>query len=423
MKYNLLRPWETLDPWQDEYINTDGDCLVVAGRQVGKTAAAAIKINRYLSEPNKTIMIGALTEKQAFNLYQRALLFAEELHKVEKGEKRPTRHKFEVKHKKGNSIVMCHALGLTGEGIRGFTVDHLFIDECKEIAEEVFTAIEPMISVTKGTRDYLGTPAGKKGHFWKCSNDPRFKKFEVSAYDCPRHDKKDLERYKQSMSAKEFAQEYLGQFLDDVIRFFSDKLINNQVVLEQPTFAKQDFSHYGGADIARLGDNKSAFSIGKSINENYAEQVYFETSERQLTTETSNKILELQKKFNCKKWGIDGGGVGGGVIDQCRLMPELKWKVEDLNNAKKTTDADRLKGTRLMKEHMYINLLRMLENNQLKLIKNDEIIESLVNTYYEYDDRGRMRIFGPKNDPREAIIRMAWMIANNKSLNLWADYT
>ncbi len=426
MEYNLLKPWETLDKWQEEYVNAiDQDCLVVAGRQVGKTAAASIKIVNYLKRPNTTVLIGALTEKQAFNLYHRALLMAEYMmpKKIERGQEKPTRHKFEIKHKEGNSRVLCHALGLTGEGIRGYTVNHLFIDECKEIAEEVFIAIEPMISVTKGTRDYLGTPAGKKGHFWKCANDEGFKKFEVSAYDCPRHTQEDLERYKKNMSAKAFAQEYLGKFLDDVVRFFPDEVIKAQVVLIQSIASQTHMTTYGGADIARLGENKSAFSIGKRINSDYAEQIYFETSEKALTTATSEKIRELQLKFNCKKWGIDGAGVGGGVIDQCRQFPELRWRVEDLNNAKKITDTIEEKGQRLMKEHMYINLLRMLENNQLKLIKNDEIIESLVNTYFEYDDRGKMRIFGSKNDPRESIIRMAWLLAQDKSLNLWAEFS
>lgn len=424
MDYNLIRPWETLDPWQKKYINTKGDCLVVAGRQTGKTAGASIKIVNYLQKPNTTILVGALTEKQAQNLYFRALLVAEEMYPKRVDyhpQRKPTKNKFEFKHKEGNSKVLCHALGLTGEGIRGFTVDHLFIDECKEIAEIVFTAIEPMISVTKGTRDYLGTPGGKQGHFWKCYNeDDRFTKFNVSALDCPRHTKEDLERYRLRMSKREFAQEYLGQFLDDVLRVYSDELIKEQVVLEQ-SYRGESGSLYGGVDVARLGENKSTFAIGRKINNEKAEQIYYESTEKALTTSTAEKIRELQNRFKCKKWGIDGAGVGGGVIDQCNLMPELRYRVEDLQNAKKTNVEGDSKG-RLLKEDMYINLLRMMENKQIKLINNDEIVESLKNAFYEYDDRGKMRIFGPKNDPREAIIRMAQMIAKDKSLNLWADY-
>lgn len=234
--FNLIRPWETLDPWQERYINQTGDCLVVTGRQVGKTAAAAIKIVKYLQKPNTIILIGALTEKQAQNLFFKALFIAQEMYPkkvVTTAREKPTKNKFEFYHKEGNSKVLCHALGFTGEGIRGYTVNHLFIDECKEIAEQVFVAIEPMISVTKGTRDYLGTPGGKVGHFWKCSNDPDFKVFNVSAYDCPRHTKESLEKYRSRMSQKEFAQEYLGQFLDDVMRIYTEDWIKKVCVEEE----------------------------------------------------------------------------------------------------------------------------------------------------------------------------------------------
>lgn len=431
--YNLLRPWETLDPWQTKYINTtDKDCLVAAGRQVGKSAAAAIKIVNYISrKPNTTVLIGALTEKQAQNLYFRALLIADEMHKGkidQHPQRKPTKNKFEFKHKEGNSRVLCHALGLTGEGIRGFTVDHLFIDECKEIAEIVFVAIEPMISVTKGTRDYLGTPGGKIGHFFACSKDEDFEQFRISAFDCPRHTKEDLEKYRSRMSKREFAQEYLGEFLDDVMRVFNDEIINRKCTISEvwkSGITKGKYKSYGGVDVARLGENKSAFSIGISLDaggKRQYSQVHYESTEKELTTSTTKKILELQKEWQCKKWGIDGAGVGGGVVDQCRQLAELKWKVEDLQNAKKSTDSEGLKSARLLKEDMYINLLRMMENDEITLLENDEIIESLKNAYFEYDENGKMRVFGAKNDAREATIRMALLMAQDKSLNLWADY-
>lgn len=41
MNYNLNCPWETLDDWQKEYINTDPeqDCFLLTARQVGKTTS------------------------------------------------------------------------------------------------------------------------------------------------------------------------------------------------------------------------------------------------------------------------------------------------------------------------------------------------------------------------------------------------
>ena len=43
MEYDILKPWETLDPWQKEYIESEGNCFLLTGRQSGKSTAMSIK--------------------------------------------------------------------------------------------------------------------------------------------------------------------------------------------------------------------------------------------------------------------------------------------------------------------------------------------------------------------------------------------
>jgi hypothetical protein len=68
MNYNLFRPWETLDAWQIEYIETppEQDCFLLNGRQTGKTTAMSIKsvelcVKHFKSGEN--VLIASLTEK------------------------------------------------------------------------------------------------------------------------------------------------------------------------------------------------------------------------------------------------------------------------------------------------------------------------------------------------------------------------
>lgn len=425
MEYDILRPWETLDDWQKKYIESWGDCILVAGRQVGKTTAMSIKIGERALLPNRTIFIGALTEKQAYNLYFKALMYLQARYpgRVKQGKDKPTQHEFTVRNKDGDSVVMCYALGQFGMGIRTYTITDLFVDECREISREAFVSLEPMLSVTKGTKDYASTPGGKQGYFYEMSKEEHgFNKFHVNAEDCPRHSPEFLAKQRKALSRIEYAQEYLGQFLDEVLRVYPEALLKEVLKLKrrlQATVGK----FFGGVDVARLGQNKSALSVGEAIRNDYAEQVELVTTEKKYTTETVDEILRLQNIWNCRMWGIDGSGVGGGVIDQCFRTPQLRYKVEDLNNATRPIDADGERKEGLLKEQMYINLLRMMEKGEIKLLDDIEQEHSLANAFYEYDDKGNMKIFGADNDIREAVIRMAWEIAQSKGLKLFATHS
>ncbi|KKL49078.1 hypothetical protein LCGC14_2319090, partial [marine sediment metagenome] len=56
------------------------------------------------------------------------------------------------------------------------------------------------------------------------------------------------------------------------------------------------------------------------------------------TTDTTKKILNLDKQYNFNGIGIDDSGVGGGVFDQLYDNDQTKRKVKGLNNASKPID-------------------------------------------------------------------------------------
>ena len=73
-KYDIDKPWLTLDPWQQKYIETDENCFLLCGRQSGKSAAASIKFGkRAAKNKNRKIYMLAYTEKQAYNLLKESI--------------------------------------------------------------------------------------------------------------------------------------------------------------------------------------------------------------------------------------------------------------------------------------------------------------------------------------------------------------
>ena len=133
MKYDINRPWLTLDPWQVEYCfspNPDQDNFILCGRQVGKTTAMSIRAVELCVmhfKKGEFVLINSITEKQAYHMLAKALVYAQEKYPklIDKSKvNKPTKHR--VMFKNGTGI-LCYAAGESGEGLRGFTIKKLSI--------------------------------------------------------------------------------------------------------------------------------------------------------------------------------------------------------------------------------------------------------------------------------------------------------
>ena len=428
--YDIFRPWLTLDPWQKEYIDAKGNCFLLCGRQSGKTAAASIKFGkRAATNPKRIIMMIAFTEKQAYALFFKTLMYLRAEYPkmlVTRGKDKPTKHVINLKN---GSMIMCYAAGLEGEGLRTFTLTDLVIDEAAPMSREVFIATMPMLSVTGGTMDILSTPRGKAGFFYDCSKRDDFKKFYVSAEDCPRHSKEFLEAQKTMMSELEYAHEYLAKFLDELRRVFSNEWIRKVCTLKEPQDRIRDATYYMGNDLARMGEDKSTFEIFHKTD-NMITHVYHEITTKQLTTATEQKIIRMATQWDFKGIGIDAGAgtLGVGILDHLLLNEATKRSVVALNSRQRAMDRDGKSKTRILNEDMYNNLVMLGESGKIQLLKHDDVIESLASMQFEYVIKKgkptKLRIFStPHNlsDVTEGIIREVWL-AKDKVLKLWVDY-
>ena len=311
--YDLFSPWKTLDPWQIEYIETEGNCHLLCGRQSGKSAAASIKVGkRAATRAKQVILMIAFTENQAYELFFKTLMYLEAVYPnmVKKGKDRPTKHVINLKN---GSKIMCYAAGKYGDGLRGKTLTSIFIDEAAPMAKEIMEAVEPMISITGGSIDLLSTPRGKAGFFYDCSLRDDFTKFKITAYECPRHKKEFLANAKKNMSKLSFAQEYMADFLDDLHRVFSDYWIKRVCTLRRQDIVNKHGKYYLGCDIARMGDDLSTFEIIQKIDKDHLVQIDNITTKKTRLTETESKIIELTKQYKFKKIYLDAGS-GGMVI-------------------------------------------------------------------------------------------------------------
>lgn len=407
-----------LDDWQKQVCETKGNLCVRAGRQVGKSTAISKKAGDYaLDNFSKTVMVIASVERQAELLFEKILNYVHSVapKSIKTGKDRPTKHKLQLKN---NSTILCLPTGESGYGIRGFTIDLLIADEAAFIPEAVWTAVTPMLAVTKGAIILLSTPHGREGYFARCFKDDNYAKFHISSEECLRIDKQFLEHEKQTMTKREYAQEYLAEFCDDLMQLFPDSLINSCQLLKRPNSTSIKKDYYLGVDVARMGGDESTFQIIDRLQNKKLQQVESIAISKTLTTETTEEILSLNKIYNFRKIYIDDGGIGAAVFDNLLRNENTKRKIVPINNAARSLDRDDKKHKKMMKEDLYNNLLSLMEHKEIQLLDDPEIFQSLKSVQYEYGDDGKMKIFGRYTHIVEGLIRACFCV-KDKSLNIW----
>ena len=414
-----------LDKWQKEVLNHEGSITIRAGRQVGKSTIIAIKAARFaVDRKNANILVIAASQKQASWLFDKILGEIESLvdRKRAKLLERPTKTKIKLKN---GSQLHCLPAGRTGWYIRGLTLDLLICDEAAFIPDQVYLSIMPMIAVSRKKRGLgwvilLSTPFGKGGYFFDTFNDPDYRQFHLSSESCPRIPKDFLMKEKKRLSKEEYAQEYLGEFIDDFRQFFQTSLLRKCATFiswNREREYDKNKKYYLGVDIARYGGDENAFVIAEIGNKQDVRVVKVITTRRMAITDTVGRIKHLDDLYNFRRIFIDDAGVGGGAYDM--LVEDRRYKriVIGLNNAKRKVDSkDRKK--KILKEDLYSNALVLMETGKLEMISHIDMMRSLKSIMFEYTAERNIKLFGKYSHIAEAFVRVCWCV-KDKGLNIY----
>jgi hypothetical protein len=248
------------DPKQAEVIRCKSrHLLVCTSRQWGKSTTAALSgahdlrygaprpIGKKLQQP--FVLIAAPTQRQSDETFAKLReMVADSLDDVSEYEvRRETDLRPAFVRKPGRRAVLeAHAdvwnvreLRLKGgargvcvpgvpENIRGFAgVTKAIVDEAAFAPDTLFTAITPMLKVSRGAIWLLSTPNGQQGYFWdKWENGgEHYARIRVTVEDNPRIDPADVELDRADLPLSQFLQEYYCQFTERMGAVFTDEQI------------------------------------------------------------------------------------------------------------------------------------------------------------------------------------------------------
>ena len=426
-----------LDDWQKEAIETKGNILLATGRQVGKTTTLAIKSAERMIEKKTRIIIASLTEDQAELIIQKILEYLTESYKskIQIGKNRPTKHIIRLKN---GSIAQSRAVGNTGNSLRGFTADVFIPDEASRLPNDLWAAAKPTLLTTAGEIWMASTPFGRQGYFWECFQNKlgRFKIFKISSEEVINNRKISLSwsvyqkeqaqefltQEKKDMPKILYMQEYGGEFVMDLMQFFSDELIQKCMLRKRPEIISTKANYYLGVDIGGRGGSESTFEVIQRMENKKLIHIENIVEKYEMTTMSERQIIHLDNKFRFNKIYIDDGGSGVGVFDHLLELDQTKRKVIAINNSSRTltpSTADKQKIKRLLKEDLYNNLLCLMERGEIEFLDDANIFQSLKSIQFEISDETKnIKIFSSYGHICEGLIRASWCV-KDKSLNIW----
>lgn len=434
-----------LDPWQQEVLNYEGDLLIAKGRRIGATHVMGIKAIEYLikhhnNHPSSQIVCVSITEDQAQLIILFALQYAQEKYKkfIGKGKNKPTLNRIILIVNGNKRILIAKPVGATGDSIRGFEGQVLMVDEASKMPKLFWASAKPILLTTGGKIWMWSTFFGKKDYFWKSFNEAynlkspraRFKPWFLNTEDVienrkiseswTKQQREDalsiLKEERRDMTQAEYNQEYLAIPSDKLRQLFDEDLITSCQTLDRPAMVGVG-RFYLGVDVARLGEDQSTFEVVKKIDKDHYEHVEHLATSKTLTTKTTDKIFQLEEKYKFQQIFIDAYGVGTGVFDQLLTDSRTKWKSVALGHSSKPLDAEeKPKKTKIIEWDLYENLKQLMEQGKIKLLKSDEVFQSLYSIQYEYVG-DKIIITGSDKHAADGLVRGAWC-SKDKTLNI-----
>jgi len=193
-------------PWQRGYLREDRPTVVLKGRQVGASlAAAALAIHKATYWPNVDVVIVSPSLKQSTEITTKARAGLRHL-----GAQLAQDSTSTLRLGNGSRVV---SLPGTPRSVRGYTAALLILDEAAYIEPATWTAARALVA-TGGRIVVQSTPAEEAGDFYELAtgDDPAWARFTVRSDEVPTISADFLAAELRAMGPDAYASEYECEF-------------------------------------------------------------------------------------------------------------------------------------------------------------------------------------------------------------------
>ena len=344
-----------LYPYQIEFLgDTSRLRMCLKARQIGfSTVIANEMVRDALSYKNHLALCVSASERQAMNVLSYCY---EQIRPLEPKFKEETKTSFILAN--GSAV---YSLPNNPGTVRGFNAQHVYLDEFAHFQDdkEMFTAILPSVS-RKGRLTVVSTPMGKRGEFFRLwDQDTRFKKYRFDHTVCPDLDIEDL---RATMDEVSFRQEYCCDFIDEATSFFPYDLILSAVddgLSDMTTYTGSN-PVYLGVDFGKLVDSTVIVAVEKGDPSRVIHVKEFQGVD---FSEQFAYLETISQGLKATRISVDSTGYGIPLLEQAQK--KLGALVEGVT------------FTAAVKEQMATALRVGFENEEIRIPRNDKLIQQL----------------------------------------------
>lgn len=257
--------------------------VVIWPRQSGKTTTLSIRMIHYAAtHPRTTSLIVAPGLRQSMIVMDRIHAFLLTIGKPLRRQIVERMQRTFIRFKNGSQLV---ALPNSPNLLRGYTASNVLCDESAFFREDelvFYSVLFPMLQTTQGTLIASSTPWGKDSVFYKFTQDPGFHKQWIKIDDVVKAGlttQEFIDEMQQRTPVERFRREYLAEFVEDELAYFTQKLITECIDSELTpitddwikTVRAPAGRYFVGVDFGKKVDHSVIAVVRWDTKEQYAE--------------------------------------------------------------------------------------------------------------------------------------------------------
>jgi len=414
----------TLTPYQEEFIKSvlkreSNKYIFLASTRVGKTEACAVlsTLIAMLYEGEEVVIVAPVF-KQSERMFKRIrTYFNSNKYMSSFLDKTKSVRRDEINLING-SVMRCLSAA-NPEGLLGFGATTLVVDEAGSIPDNVIKTRILRMTASAAARGrmpvliMLGTPH-IANYFYEAWSSEDFVKFKVTWEDGVKSgilDRREVEYAKKVMTEDEFRMWFEAEFIPEERGLFNLRLIDEIAMLGKQKEPREGFDYYAGLDVARFGNDESAFVVlsiprGLTIDESTVEMVYCSSRAKRALTDIAGWAKNLVEIWKPKVLIVDEIGLGSGVLDM------LKEKIGNVVQGVSLMGKDRIDA--------YLWLSEMINSRKIILL-NDEKLKYQFRSYdIVYQSDGKPKVVkkqGAADDLVDALALAVYAVKSERGEN------
>jgi len=372
--------------------------ILTTGRQFGKTMMAQnLALKWGLENPNSEVMWVSPIYSQARKVFESIANAIEENGLV----KSVNKSNLEILFVNGS--IMRFKSGERPDGLRGYTLDYLIIDEAAFIKDDVWNQVLKATILVKGKKIlFISTPKGKN-YLYSLSlraqdeNNKQYIHLKGTSFDSPFISVDELIEAQKTLPTDIYKQEILGEFIDDGGEVFKD--VDRYCTAPNWQAKVGGKKYYAGIDFGRMDDYTVLTILDQDAN-----MVFQYRDSKKPWQEMVGNIVKYLKQYEPTAF-IEVNSIGDVLFEQIQKDYRNIEPFITSNSSKKDIIEDLILGL-----------------NEGKLVlPNESLCSALYNELksftYTYSPRTRNIIYGASQGAHDDTIMslaMAYNALKNK---------